>query len=61
MPLSLAASSAYVNAQYGNTVVLVTHNEAVRYMADQVITLRDGKIRTDLRNEHKLSAMELEW
>ena len=50
-----------VNAQYGNTVVLVTHNEAVRYMADQVITLRDGKIRTDLRNEHKLSAMELEW
>ena len=50
-----------VNVQYGNTVVLVTHNEAVRYMADQVITLRDGKIRTDLRNEHKLSAMELEW
>ena len=50
-----------VNTQYGNTVVLVTHNEAVRYMADQVITLRDGKIRTDLRNEHKLSAMELEW
>ena len=30
-------------------------------MADQVITLRDGKIRTDLRNEQKLSAMELEW
>ena len=50
-----------VNTQYGNTVVLVTHNEAVRYMADQVITLRDGKIRTDLRNEQKLSAMELEW
>ena len=50
-----------VNERFGNTVVLVTHNEAVRHMADQVITLRDGKIRSDQRNEARVPAMELEW
>ena len=52
-----------VNRRFGNTVVLVTHNEAVQHMADQVITLRDGQIRSERRNgqEEKVSAMELEW
>ena len=50
-----------VNQKYGNTVIMVTHNDAIRQMADRVIRLRDGKIRKDEKNEMKLSAMELDW
>ena len=50
-----------VNQKYGNTVIMVTHNDAIRQMADRVIRLRDGKIRKDEKNEAKLSAMELDW
>lgn len=50
-----------VNQKFGNTVILVTHNEAIAHMADQVIQLRDGQIRSDRRNEEKVSAMYLEW
>lgn len=50
-----------VNRKYGNTIIMVTHNEAIKDMADHVIKLRDGMIRHNDRNTHKLSAMELEW
>jgi putative ABC transport system ATP-binding protein len=49
------------NKKYGNTVIMVTHNEAIRSMADHVIKLRDGLVRSDERNEHKITASELEW
>lgn len=50
-----------VNQKYGNTVIMVTHNDAIKNMADRVIKLRDGQIRKDYRNETKLSASELDW
>ncbi|HBI53055.1 MAG TPA: ABC transporter ATP-binding protein [Ruminococcaceae bacterium] len=50
-----------VNAKYGNTVIMVTHNEAIKLMADHVIKLRDGKIRHDDINTQKITADELEW
>ncbi len=50
-----------VNRQYGNTVILVTHNDAIRQMADQVVKLRDGGIRHDIRNTEKIPAADLEW
>lgn len=50
-----------VNRQYGNTVIIVTHNDAIKNMADQIIKLRDGAIRKNYLNEEKLPAAELEW
>ncbi len=50
-----------VNSKYGNTVIMVTHNDAIKEMADTVVKLRDGKIRKAYRNENKISAEELEW
>ncbi len=50
-----------VNQKYGNTVIMVTHNEAIKQMADHVIKLRDGVIRHDIVNTEKLTAAELEW
>lgn len=50
-----------VNQKYGNTIIMVTHNDAIKDMADRVVKLRDGMIRKNYRNERKLSAAELEW
>ena len=49
------------NSKYGSTVIMVTHNEAIRYMADHVIKLRDGVVRHNDINEAKTPASELEW
>lgn len=50
-----------VNKKYGNTVVMVTHNGEIEHMADRVVKLRDGVIRKNYMNEHKIPAMDLEW
>lgn len=50
-----------VNAEYGNTVVMVTHNDAIKNMADRVIRLRDGRIGDIAVNGTKLKAEDLEW
>ncbi len=50
-----------VNAKYGNTIIMVTHNEAIKNMADHVIKLRDGVVRHNDINESKISAVDLEW
>lgn len=50
-----------INRKYGNTVIMVTHNDAIKNMADRVIKIRDGMVRKDYRNENKVPAAELEW
>lgn len=50
-----------VNQKYGNTVIMVTHNDAIKNMTDRVIKLRDGQIRKDYTNEVKIPAQELDW
>lgn len=50
-----------VNKKYGNTVVMVTHNDAIKNMADRVIKLRDGVIRKNYVNESKTAAVDLDW
>ena len=50
-----------VNRRYGTTVIVVTHNAAIAGMADRVIRLRDGAIRSNEKNAVKIPAAELEW
>ena len=50
-----------VNKKYGNTVIMVTHNDAIKNMADKVIKLKDGKIRDSFENKNKVSATDLDW
>lgn len=50
-----------VNHRYGNTIIMVTHNDAIKDMADRVVKLRDGMIRKNYRNEVKIPAINLEW
>lgn len=50
-----------VNQKYGTTIVMVTHNAAMQYMADIVVKLRDGAIRKVIQNTEKTAAKDLEW
>lgn len=50
-----------VNKKYGNTVIIVTHNDAIKNMADRVIRLRDGAVRKNYVNENKIPAAQLDW
>ena len=50
-----------INVKYGSTIVIVTHNVAISQMAHQVINLRDGRIRSDEKNNNRLAAELIEW
>lgn len=50
-----------VNQKYGNTIIIVTHNDAIKNMADKIIKFKDGEIRKEYMNEEKIPAAELEW
>jgi len=50
-----------VNRDYGCTIVIVTHNDAIKHMAHRILRLRDGELVADALNEHILPARELTW
>ena len=50
-----------INQEYAMTIIMVTHNDAFKDMADHVIRLRDGEIRKSYYNETKAKAKDLEW
>lgn len=50
-----------INRKYHNTIIIVTHNQAISGMADRILKLRDGKITSNKMNENKITAKELEW
>ena len=50
-----------VNKKYQSTIIIVTHNAAIKNMADTVITLRDGTVRESYHNQSKISAADLDW
>jgi len=48
-----------INATYGTTIVIITHNASVKDMADRIINVRDGKVVINELNENKIKAEEL--
>ena len=50
-----------VNREYGSTMVIVTHNDAIRHMSHHILRLRDGSLSEDAYNEHLMPARELTW
>lgn len=47
--------------KYNMTVILITHNNSIAKMADQVINVRNGSISHSTVNMSPLSAHEIEW
>ena len=48
-----------INRRYGTTMIIVTHNNAIKAMVDHVIFLKDGLVSKDYLNEVKVPAAEL--
>lgn len=46
---------------YGKTIVIVTHNQSISKMADVVIRMKNGKIRSCEEQPNPLSVDEVEW
>ena len=45
----------------GMTVVIITHNGALTAMADRVIKVRNGTVKSVTINEHPMDIAEIEW
>jgi putative ABC transport system ATP-binding protein len=52
---------AQVNRELGTTTAIITHNAPIAGMADRVITLADGRIKSTVENTTKLNAAQLAW
>jgi len=43
------------------TIIIVTHNQNIAKMADVVIRVKNGKIKSCEEQDHPLNADEVEW
>jgi putative ABC transport system ATP-binding protein len=50
-----------INRELGTTTAVITHNSAVAAMADRVVSLADGRIVSERRNDTKIAPRELRW
>lgn len=58
MVLKLLLSMA---RNYGKTIVVVTHNQNIAKMADVVVRVKNGQIKSLEEQENPISADEIEW
>ena len=45
----------------GTTVIIITHNQAIAPMADRIIRIKSGKIRSNEKNTNIMPIDEIEW
>lgn len=58
MVLKLLLSMA---KNYGKTIVVVTHNQNIAQIADVVLKVKNGKIKSLVTQENPMSVEEVEW
>ena len=50
-----------INARFGTTTVIITHNADIQKMAHRVIQFQDGRISAVKINEHRIAPSEIVW
>ena len=50
-----------VNREYACTMVIVTHNDAIRHMSHHILRLRDGQLAEDVQNTQLIPARDITW
>ena len=45
----------------GQTMIIVTHTTPIASMADRVLTLKNGQIIKEKKNEHPMDAKDIDW
>ena len=50
-----------LSKERGMTVIIITHNQAIAPMADRIIRIKSGKIRSNEINENIVPIDEIEW
>ena len=48
-----------IHAEYNNTIIIVTHNEEIKKIANQIVKIHDGMIVENIKNENIITAKEL--
>jgi len=49
-----------VNREFKTTIIIITHNEDIRHMADRIIRIKDGKVVLNEKNNNKISVENIE-
>jgi putative ABC transport system ATP-binding protein len=52
---------ARVNEDLGTSVAVITHNSGIGAIADRVLSMSDGRIVGDVRNERRVKPSEVQW
>ena len=50
-----------INEKFGNTIIMVTHNESIKYIANHIFVLHDGRIKEDYMNTERKKVNEVDW
>lgn len=50
-----------INRELGTTTAVITHNAVIAGMADRVISISNGRIASERRNETKMPVKSLSW
>ncbi len=50
-----------LNRDMGKTVIIITHNSDIAYMADRIIKMRSGCIIEDIINENPIDVEDIVW
>jgi putative ABC transport system ATP-binding protein len=59
--ISILSLLSKVNKSYGKTVIVITHNSPIAYMADRVIKMRSGEIIENKINKNPIEPERIEW
>lgn len=50
-----------INAEFGTTTIVITHNAIISSIADEVISMSDGQIHEHRSNREKVPVRQLQW